>query len=336
MKYRPFGKTGWNVSEIGFGAWGIGGSWGPVDDALSIRTLLAAFDRGVNFVDTAQMYGNGHSEEVIGQALRQWKGDPIYIATKVQPVVWPRPHELDPSFEGRYPAAHLREQCEASLRRLGVETIDLYQLHGWFPSGVEDTEWYETLSGLKREGKIREIGVSIRDYKPHEGIGIARAGLTASEQVVFNLFEQRPAADLLPVCRQHGVGVIARVPFDEGALVGTWTADTFEQFAPDDFRRKYFKGERFARTLEKVEALKALVRELTGDRYPSLAEVALRYTLSFPAVSTVIPGIKNLEELDANVRVSDGEPLPAELIEALQAHNWPRNYHDPNVGVDPE
>lgn len=336
MRYRTFGNTGWKVSEIGFGAWGIGGSWGPVNDDQSIRTLLAAFERGVNFVDTAQMYGNGHSEEVIGRALKQWQGDHIYIATKVQPVVWPRPHELDPTFDGRYPADHLLAHCEASLKRLGVETIDLYQLHGWFPSGVEHTEWYDTLTALKNEGKIRAIGVSIRDYKPHEGIGIAQAGMTQSEQVVFNLFEQRPADQLLPVCEQHGVGFIARVPFDEGSLVGSWTADTFDQFAPDDFRRKYFKEGRFKRTLEKVEILKNTVREVTGDRYASLAEVALRYTLSFPGVSCVIPGIKNIEELEANIRVSDGEPLPVELLDALKAHNWPRNYHDPNTEVESE
>ncbi len=336
MKYRKFGRTDWDVSEIGFGAWGIGGSWGPVDDDLSIRTLLTAFESGVNFVDTAQMYGNGHSEEVIGRALRQWTGNHIYTATKVQPVAWPHADESNPDFAGRYPARHLREQCEASLKRLGLEAIDLYQLHGWFPSGVADTEWFYTLTELMQEGKIRAVGVSLRDYRPEEGLGIVEAGLTDSIQVVFNLFEQRPADRLFPLCREQDTGVIARVPFDEGALIGNWSLESYEQFADNDFRRKYFKGERFPRTLEKVEALKATVREVIGDQYASLAEVALRYTLSIPGVSCAIPGIKNLEELRANISVSDGEPLSDELLEALKPHNWPRNYHNPNSGVDPE
>jgi len=336
MRYRTFGKTGWRVSEIGFGAWGLGGDWGPVDDRESIRTLRKAWELGVNFVDTAQMYGKGRSEEVIGKALKEWSGDAIYIATKVQPVEWPHPNDADPDMAGRYPKAYLREQCEASLRRLGLETIDLYQLHGWFPRGVEQTEWYETLTELKNEGKIRAIGVSIRDYRPEDGVALAASGKADSQQVVFNLFEQRPAERLLPACGKHGVGVIARVPFDEGALTGTWTAATYDAFAPNDFRRSYFKGERFARTLEKVETIRRTVEEAAPGRYAGLAEVALRFCLSDPNVGCVIPGILNEEQLRWNIRVSDGEPLPEALLEALAAFNWPRNYHNPDAGVDPE
>ncbi|MCQ6558405.1 aldo/keto reductase [Paenibacillus mendelii] len=328
MKYRTFGKTGWSVSEIGFGGWQLGGDFGKVDEGESIRTLHHAWDRGINFVDTAQMYGRGRSEEVIGKALREWKGSgPLYIATKVQPVAWPDASDGAPAMEGRYPAAHLREQCEGSLRRLGVEAIDLYQLHGWFPSGIQHTEWYDTLLQLQQEGKIREIGVSIRDYRPEDGIELAETGWVSSEQVVFNIFEQRPAERLLPACQKNGVGVIARVPFDEGALIGNWTLDTYDEWEEGDVRKRYFRGERYMKTFRKVEQLKQTMQQVAGDRYATLAEAALRYCLSDPAVSVVIPGMKSPVEVDLNVAVSDGEPLQADLLEAFRAYQWPRNYH---------
>jgi aryl-alcohol dehydrogenase-like predicted oxidoreductase len=328
MRYRVFGKTGWKVSEIGFGGWQLGGEFGAVDDADSVRTLLAAFDRGVNLVDTAQMYGKGRSEEVIGKALKQWKDEPIYIATKVQPVQWPRPDEDDPDMAGRYPRDHVRTNCENSLRRLGVEAIDLYQLHGWFPRGLEeDTEWYDALKELQQEGKIREFGVSIRDYRPENGVALAKSGRIASQQVVYNLFEQRPADELLPACREHGVAVLARVPFDEGALIGNWTEDTYETFGEKDVRRRYFRGERFMETYRQVEKMKQAIREYTGDRDVKLHEVALKFCLSNDTVSCVIPGMKNITEMDSNIRVSDEEKLDQGLLDVLKPFNWPRNYH---------
>lgn len=335
MRYRTYGKTGWQVSEIGFGAWALGGDWGPVDDMHSVETLLSAWERGINFVDTAQMYGKGHSEEVIGRALKNWAGEHIYIATKVQPVEWPYPGDDNPEMEGRYPKSYVREQCEASLRRLGLETIDVYQLHGWFPKGIEHTEWFEILSELKQEGKIRSIGISIRDYRPEDGIKIAQTGKVETAQVVYNIFEQRPADQLLPVCAENGVAVLARVPFDESALVGNWTAETYDSWASNDIRRAYFKGERFSCTLQKVEQIKKLVREMTGDRYASLAEVALRFCLSNPQVNCVIPGMVTLEQLESNTKASDGQALPDELLDALKVFNWPRNYHHPDSPVDP-
>ncbi|NOU74729.1 aldo/keto reductase [Paenibacillus sp. LMG 31458] len=335
MKYRKFGNTEWDVSEIGFGGWQIGGggAFGQVDDCESVKTLLEAWDRGINLVDTAQMYGKGHSEEVIGMALKEWNRDHIYIASKVQPVQWPHPNEIDPDMTGRYPEAHIRKQCEDSLTRLGVEAIDLYQLHGWFPKGLEDREWHEALTELQKEGKIREFGVSIRDYRPQDGIALAEAGLIQAQQVVYNVFEQRPAEELFPVCKKSGLAVLARVPFDEGSLIGSWTPETYETFAPGDVRRSYFKGDRFVRTLEKVEAIKQTIREY--DATMTLAEVALRFCLSDEAVSCVIPGMRNAKELEANLKVSDGKPLPAELLEQLKSFNWPRNYHNPDTLVDP-
>jgi aryl-alcohol dehydrogenase-like predicted oxidoreductase len=188
VKYRSFGRTGWQVSEIGFGAWQIGGDWGKVNDKDSVDTLLHSFAKGVNFVDTAELYGDGHSETIIGQALKQWKGEKIYVATKVRPVVWPSPDDDSPQMRGRFPEWYLRDNVEKSLKRLGVEQIDLFQLHSFMPLGLVELDWLETLLKLCREGKIDRIGISLRDNRPDEGVELARAGLVDSQQVIFNMF----------------------------------------------------------------------------------------------------------------------------------------------------
>jgi aryl-alcohol dehydrogenase-like predicted oxidoreductase len=323
MKYRDFGRTGWLVSEISYGGWQIGGQWGAVDDEASIRSLLHAYERGVNFVDTAEYYGEGHSEEVIGESLRRWDGDKIYVATKSRPTVWPSPDEDDPMMRGRYPEWHLRKNVELSLRRLGVERLDLYQLHGWFRSGIGQLDWLETLNALRVEGKIDKIGVSIRDYRPDEGVDLAHLGLADSIQVVFNLFEQRPAGDLFAAAAQSRTGIIARVPFDSGSLIGRWTEDTYSTWAADSVPYWLFRGDRFAETLARVDALKAV----TAPYFSTLAEAALRYTLSSPQVSTVIPGMLTSHEIDMNVGYSDGLVFPSELLDQLAEHGWPRNFY---------
>jgi len=322
MQFRPFGLTGWHVSEIAFGAWQLGGDWGAVDDDASIRTLHHAWDHGVNLVDTAYIYGNGHSETVIGRALKQWRGAKIYVATKAQPVEWPSPDDDAPQMRGRYPAWYLRKMVDNALRRLQVDRIDLFQLHSWMASGLYELDWLETLNALRIEGKIDQIGVSIRDYRPQDGVGLARLGLVASQQVVLNLFEQRPAGDLF----RAGAGTqgfIARVPLDSGALVGDWTAQTYARFPPGSVPARLFRDERFAETLARVTALKSLC----APYYPTLAEAAMRYVLSCPELSCVIPGMANPAQVDMNIAYSDGAPFPAELKSALAAHLWPRNYY---------
>jgi aryl-alcohol dehydrogenase-like predicted oxidoreductase len=323
MQYREFGRTGWSVSEVSFGGWQLGGQWGQVDDDASVRSLLHAFELGVNFVDTAEYYGEGHSEEVIGEALRRWDGDKIYVATKVRPVIWPAPSEDDPLMRGRYPEWYVRNAVEQSLRRLGVERIDLYQLHGWFPDGIRNLDWLETLNALRQEGKIDLIGVSIRDYRPEDGVELARFGLVDSLQVVFNMFEQRPSDALFPAGEGSGSAFIARVPFDSGSLIGHWTADTYASWPEDSVPAWLFRGERFGQTMERVEALK----KICAPYYATLAEAALRYALSAPQVSTVIPGMLSPAEIDMNVAHSDGEPFPAELLELLPEHGWLRNFY---------
>lgn len=321
MRYRTFGRTGWQVSEIGFGAWQIGGQWGRVDDAASVRTLLHAFDRGINFVDTAELYGAGHSETVIGQALRQHRGQ-VYVATKCQPVVWPSPDQA-PSLRGRFPDWYLRHHVEASLKRLGVERIDLYQLHSWGPWGHRELDWLETLNDLRAEGKIDQIGISLRDNQPDEGVIAARLGLVASQQVIFNLFEQTPRERLFPAAEASQTAIIARVPLDSGSLVGCWTAQSYAGFEPGSQPHQMFRGERFAETLSRVAALKAD----TQTHYADLAEAAMRFVLAHPAVSVLIPGMKTPEEVDMNIRYSDGQAFPEGLAESLARHTWVRNYY---------
>jgi aryl-alcohol dehydrogenase-like predicted oxidoreductase len=323
MHYRAFGRTGWSVSEIAFGGWQLGGDWGKVDDDASIRTLQHAFDVGVNFVDTAELYGAGHSEEVIGRALRQWRGDRIYVATKVQPVVWPDPEEDQPEMRGRYPRWYLRKAVDVALQRLGVERIDLLQLHCWLASGIQALDWLETLNELRVEGKVEYAGVSIRDYRPSEGVELATLGLVTSQQVVFNLFEQRPAHELFPAGVRTDTAFIARVPFDSGSLIGHWTPNTYDQWEPGSVPHTLFRGDRFAETLSRVNALKAVC----APHYPTLAEAAMRFVLSSPRVATVIPGMKDPAEVDMNVAYSDGVPLPRELLAEVSAHQWPRNFY---------
>jgi aryl-alcohol dehydrogenase-like predicted oxidoreductase len=323
LRYRKFGRVGWQVSEIGFGAWQIGGDWGRVDDRASIDTLHYAFDKGINFVDTAELYGNGHSEEVVGRALHEWKGSKIYVATKVRPIAWPQPSDDQPQMRGRFPEWYVRDNLEKSLKRLGVERIDLYQLHSFMPSAMVELDWLEMLNKLRREGKIDRIGVSLRDFRPHEGVELAAAGLVDSQQVVFNMFEQRSAGDLFREGAKTGQAFIARVPLDSGALVGNWTKSTYATWEEGSQPHTMFRGPRFAETLDRIEKLKALCRPY----YPSLAEAAMRYVLASRELSVVIPGMKSLTEVDMNVVYSDGEPFPDDLRQALPPHGWIRDYY---------
>ena len=322
MKYRSFGPTGWQVSEVAFGAWQLGGDWGAVDDDASIRTLHHAFASGVNLVDTAYIYGTGHSETVIGRALKTWRGHKIYVATKAQPVEWPAPDDEAPQMRGRYPAWYLRKMVDNALQRLQLERIDLFQLHSWMACGLYELDWLETLNALRVEGKIDQIGVSIRDYRPQDGVDLARLGLVASQQVVLNLFEQRPAGALF----RAGAGktaFIARVPLDSGSLVGNWDAGTQASFPPGSVPATLFRGDRFAETLARVRALQVVC----APYYPTLAEAAMRFVLSCPELSCVIPGMVNPTQIDMNVAYSDGAVFPAELKAALAPHSWPRNFY---------
>ena len=323
MKYRSFGRTGWQISEIGFGAWQIGGDWGKVNDKDSVDTLLHSFAKGVNFVDTAELYGDGHSETIIGQALKQWKGEKIYVATKVRPVVWPSPDDDSPQMRGRFPEWYLRDNVEKSLKRLGVEQIDLFQLHSFMPLGLVELDWLETLLKLCREGKIDRIGISLRDNRPDEGVELARAGLVDSQQVIFNMFEQRPRLALFPEGGASRTAFIARVPLDSGSLTGSWTRQSYASWESGGQPYKMFRGDRFTETMNRLERLQALCKPY----FANLAEAAIRFVLSEPEVSTMIPGMKNRHEVDLNIAYCDDTIFPQELKDKLAEHMWVRNYY---------
>lgn len=319
MKYRTLGKTGYSVSEIGFGAWAIGGTWwGDQDDNDSIRALHEAIDRGVNFIDTAAGYGDGHSERLIGQVLKE-RSEEIKVATKTPlkfPGTWP-PSPYD-NWEERYGEAYLRENVEQRLRNLDVECLDLLQLHTWTRAWNSDPKPFEVLRKLQAEGKIAKIGVSTPEPDQNAVIDLMRDGWVDSVQVIYNIFEQEPAAELLPVAKEHNVGIIVRVAMEEAALTGKFSKDTV--FPEDDFRSKYFAGDRLGRVVDRVEK----IREDFPDH--NLAELALRFALQHPAVSTVIAGMRNPRQVELNVPVADMPPLSPEEMDKLRKHAWLKQF----------
>ncbi len=321
MQYRTMGKSGLQVSEIGFGAWGIGKtSWIGADDNESLRALHRAIDLGLTFIDTAYGYGNGHSERLIGQVLRE-RSERVYVATKIPPKnkQWPADHSV-PVAE-TFPGDHIRKYTEHSLSNLGVDTLDLQQFHVWSDTWMRQGDWQETVEQLKSEGKIRAFGVSINDHEPNTALQLVRSGVVDAVQVIYNIFDQSPEDELFPACQEHNVGVIARVPFDEGALTGTITPDT--TFPADDWRNSYFAGDRKREVYERVTAI---ANDL-GISLDQLPEVALRYILSHPAVSTVIPGMRQVRNVERNMAVGDGQGLPDEQVQQLKKCRWVRNFY---------
>lgn len=317
MQYRTLGRTGLRVSEIGYGAWGIGGvQWTGGDDEEASRALHLAIDQGVNFIDTALAYGFGHSERIVGQVVRE-RPEEIYIATKVPPQNREWPARNVPLKEV-FPRHYIIECTEESLRNLGIETIDLQQLHVWHDNWTEQDEWLEALTRLRQQGKVRFFGLSLNDYQPANSIKALRQGHIDAVQVIYNIFEQAPADELYPVCQELNIGVIARVPFDEGGLTGAIKPDT--TFPEDDFRAWFFRGDRKQKVFERVEKLK----ELLGNEAATLAELALRFTLSHSAVGTVIPGMRSTKHVTANISYADGRSLSPELLARLREFTWDR------------
>jgi len=322
MQYRTLGKTGMQVSEIGFGGWQIGGGWGHRDDAEALRAMQKALDLGINFLDTALGYGNGHSEELIGQAVKG-RRDRVIIATKVptKTARWPvLPRE--PVSE-TFPADWVVECAEKSLRHLGTDYIDVLQLHAWTPGYVQQLDWREGLLRLKQQGKVRAFGVSANDWDPYGPVSLIESGLIDAVQVIYNIFEQRPAEQLLPAALKHNVGIIVRVPFEEGLLTGQLgPGHIFEQ---GDWRAQWLTPERLQEAHTRVEALKPFLNE---DR-PTLAALALKFVLSHPAVSTVIPGMRSAARVEANCAVSDGQLISDGDLAALKSHAFAHGWSYP-------
>jgi len=320
MRYRALGRTGYQVSEIGLGAWAMGGMWGPLGDSTSLKALQYAIDRGINFFDTALAYGEGHSESLIAKAFRE-RGERVTVATKVPPKNYRWPAKPDDPLSKIFPSDWIIQSTERSLENLETDCLDLQQLHVWADAWTDQSEWYETLACLKEQGKIRYFGVSVNDHDPDSVMRLVASGKIDTVQVIYNLFDQTPTDRLLPLCQEKNVGVIARCPFDEGSLTGRLEESL--PFHEDDWRNRYFKGSRLQETLARVEKLKFLVH---GER-KSLAQAALKFCLSHPAVSTVIPGMRRPEHVEENCTVSDGLPLAPKELDQIKAHAWPRNFY---------
>jgi len=316
MRYRTFPRTGWQISEIGYGMWGMGGWSGSADDE-SLTALDRAIRLDCNFFDTAWVYGRGHSERLLGQTLRDHPDRKLFIATKVPPknLSWPaRPgYSLDETF----PPDHVREYTEKSLESLGASAIDLLQFHVWQDGWARDERWQRTVGDLKNAGMIRAFGISVNRWEPSNVLAALETGLVDCVQVVYNIFDQAPEDVLFPACERLQVAVIARVPFDEGSLTGTLTADS--RWPEDDFRSRYFAPPNLTVTLERVARLREVL-----PQGMTLPELALKFILHHPAVTTTIPGMRRPIHVERNLAVSDQPPLSATLIEALRAHRWER------------
>src|SRR5437763_10179027 len=324
MRYRRFGRTGWNVREFCYGMWGMAG-WTGSDDKESLGSLQSAIDLGCNFFDTAWAYGNGHSEELLGKILRANKniasaGGPdkkLYVATKVPPQnrSWPARPEF--SLDESYPPDYILEYVDKSLKNIEVATLDLIQLHTWEDTWLGDERILPAIEKLRRSGKVRAVGRSLHRWEPAHGIRAVRTGLIDAVQVIYNIFDQNPEDELFPACREKDVAVIARVPFDEGTLTGKLTKES--KWPEGDWRNTYFVPENLIPSVERADKLKELVPE--GMTLP---EMALRFILSNSDVSTIIPGMRKLSHVDSNIAASDAGPLSDELILELKKHRWVR------------
>jgi len=315
------GKTEAEISEIGYGAWGIGGTqWLGGRDDESQRALRRAFELGVNFVDTALAYGDGRSERLVAQAVKS-SFHHIFVATKVPPKnrIWP----ASPStpISEVFPYDYIIQSTNESLKNLGVEQIYLQQLHTWTDAWIDREEWRRAAESLKRSGKVRFFGISVAEHEPDSALEAAKSGMIDAVQVIYNIFDQTPEKNLFPLCQKNRIGILARVPLDEGGLTGAITEET--TFEPGEFRESYFRGDRKRQVVERVEALKRDLTDVPG----TLPEIALRFCLSRPAVTTVIPGMRRVETVESSCRTSDAGKLDERTLAILKRHSWNRNFY---------
>lgn len=316
MRYRRLGRTGFEVSEIGHGLWGMGG-WTGGDDAEALGVLQKSVSLGCNFFDTAWAYGDGKSDEILGELLRRNRDRKLFVAAKIPPknLVWPG------SWQDRYndvfPESHVLEYTDRIRKTLGVDRIDLLQFHVWDDSWSDSDDFPQVVKRLKSEGLITAFGLSLNRWEPMNGARALRSGCVDSVQVIYNIFDQAPEDELLPLCTELDIGVIARVPLDEGSLGGTLTRDT--TFPVDDWRSRYFGPENLGPTVDRVDTLKPLVP--AGMK---LSELALRFILSNPAISTTIVGMRTYDHVLENITASDKGGLERVLLKKLNTHRWDR------------
>ena len=320
MRDRRFGRTGWMVGEIGYGMWGMG-EWSGSDDEESLRSLQRAVDFGCNFFDTAWAYGNGHSEALLGKLVRANPQKKLYTATKIPPKNLQWPSRRGSMLDAVFPPDHIEKYVHASLKNSGLESFDLVQFHVWEDSWAEDDRWVKKIDDLRSQNLFRAVGISINRWEAWNGVRTVRSGLVDAVQVIYNIFDQSAGDELFPACRDMDVGVIARVPFDEGSLTGTLTLDT--KWPEGDWRNTYFVPENLKASVEHAQALRPLV-----PRGMTMPEMALRFILNNPVVSTIIPGMRKTKHVEANIATSDAGPLPADLHGQLVEHRWDRTPTD--------
>jgi aryl-alcohol dehydrogenase-like predicted oxidoreductase len=316
MKYRKLGRTGFGVSEMAHGLWGMSG-WSGSDDRESLDALQLATDLGCNFFDTAWAYGEGKSDDLLGQILSRNSKKRLYAASKIPPMNRKWPARSSYKYQDVFPADHVFKHADMIRKKLRTDSIDLLQFHVWDDSWTDEPEFRRTVEKLKRDGIIRHFGLSLNRWEPENGLKALRTGLVNAVQVIHNIFDQAPEDKLFPVCEELNIGVIARVPLDEGSLGGKMTLQT--TFPPDDWRAMYFGPKNLPPTIERVEKLKAVL-----PAGLTLPQMALRYILSFPAVSTIIVGMRKPEHVRQNIAASDAGGLDAELLRALKKHRWDR------------
>ncbi len=322
MLMKKFAKTDIKISQLGFGCWGIGKTmWIGADDAESKKTLHRAIEEGINFFDTALVYGNGHSETLVGEAEKE-SGKKLFIASKVPPknMIWPAPDNA--KLKETFPKNYIIKRTEQSLRNLNRDYIDLMQFHVWNDKWTHEDDWKEAVLKLKKDGKVKFWGISINDHQPENGIEAGKTGLIDSYQVIFNIFDQKPAEQLFPFCKKNNISIIIRVPFDEGALTGNIGPGT--DFPMGDFRNNYFRGNRKTEVKLRVDNIWNDVKKETG----SMSEAALRYIISFDAVTSVIPGMRKEKNLLANIASISKGPLSSELLKEMKTHKWNKNFYE--------
>jgi len=320
MKFRRFGRTSWEISEIGFGMWGMGG-WTGSDDVESMASLQRSIELGCNFFDTAWAYGQGHSERLLGQLLRRNPGVQLYTATKIPPKNFKWPSRRQFTLDDCYPPEHVEDYVQRSRENLGVETIDLIQFHTWEDSWLQDGRLARVMDDLRHRGWIRAVGVSLNRWESWNGVEAVRQGFADAVQVIYNIFDQNPEDELFPACQEMDVAVIARVPFDEGTLTGTLTLES--RWPQGDWRNTYFVPANLRASVERAERLKPLI-----PANMSMPEMALRFILNNPVVSTIIPGMRKLRHVESNLAASEAGPLPEDLHTALRTHRWDRQPTD--------
>ena len=316
MQYRKFGRTGWNVSEIGYGMWGMAGWTGSEEKEIN-DALDKSIEMGCNFFDTAWAYGNGLSETILNKTMKRHPGKKLYVATKIPPKNRKWPTKAHFTIEEVFPADYIIEYTEKSLKNLGIDSIDLQQFHVWEDSWAPLNEWQEAIRKLTAQGKVKAWGVSVNRWEPDNCLETLRTGMIDAVQVIYNIFDQAPEDNLFPLCRDKDIAVIARVPFDEGTLTGTFTKET--SFPKNDWRATYFVPENLHSSVEHADALRPLI-----PRGMTMAEMAIRFILSNPDVATTIPGMRKLKNVESNLACSDGKGLAQSLLNELKKHRWDR------------